>query len=114
MQFARHLISWKKEFRKLNNPNGNMTINHLDVAVVQQYGAIKDSPVRGAMIGNSNIFHKLKSKPLTSEFWCAIRILVFGKLDRLRWSFSSSGFRVGSQRNDSNRFPHSLTVPILS
>jgi hypothetical protein len=56
MQFARHLISRKKEFRKLNNPNGNMTIKHLDVAVVQQYGAIKDSPVRGAMIGNSKMF----------------------------------------------------------
>ena len=31
------------------------------LAVVQQYDIIKDSPVRGAMIGNSKIFLKLKS-----------------------------------------------------
>src|SRR6266481_4922439 len=31
------------------------------LAVVQQYDVIKDSPVRGAMIGNSKIFLKLKS-----------------------------------------------------
>jgi hypothetical protein len=30
------------------------------IAVVQQYDAIKNSPVRGAMIGNSKEFIKLK------------------------------------------------------
>jgi hypothetical protein len=31
------------------------------LAVVQQYEIIKDSPVRGAMIGNSKMFLNLKS-----------------------------------------------------
>jgi hypothetical protein len=30
------------------------------LAVVQQYDVIKNSPVRGAMIGNSKMFIKLK------------------------------------------------------
>jgi hypothetical protein len=30
------------------------------LAVVQQYDVIKNSPVRGAMIGNSKMFLKLK------------------------------------------------------
>ena len=30
------------------------------LAVVQQYDVIRDSPVRGAMIGNSKIFPELK------------------------------------------------------
>jgi hypothetical protein len=32
------------------------------LAVVQQYDIIKDSPVRGAMIGNSKMFVELKPK----------------------------------------------------
>jgi hypothetical protein len=36
------------------------------LAVVQQYDIIKDSPVRGAMIGNSKVLLKLKSRAAES------------------------------------------------
>jgi hypothetical protein len=42
------------------------------LAVVQQYDIIKDPAVRGAMIGNSNVFVKLKSEQCA--FLCAFLV----------------------------------------
>jgi hypothetical protein len=42
------------------------------LAVVQQYDVIKDSPVRGAMIGNSKMFSTVGFKRVTEAKGCPL------------------------------------------
>src|SRR5271157_2397613 len=70
VEISKHPLMIQEYYRQMRNFGCNI------LAVVQQYDVIKDSPVRGAMIGNSKMFLKLNSGRLPGILSPAAKVCV--------------------------------------